>query len=79
MTCRQAVELLSDYLDGALPQNAHQGLQSHLAECENCRHYSHSFVQTIRLARAASLARADELMRAVPASLVAAILDFHKT
>lgn len=36
LTCQELVELLTDYLDGALPPDAHADLARHLAGCEGC-------------------------------------------
>ena len=34
--CRQAVALMTDYLDGSLGPDARALVEAHLAECENC-------------------------------------------
>jgi anti-sigma factor RsiW len=39
MACRQAVELMTDYLDGALSSADHARLEVHLAGCANCSAY----------------------------------------
>ena len=36
MTCRQAVELVTDYLDGALTGEQAALFRTHLAECPHC-------------------------------------------
>jgi anti-sigma factor RsiW len=36
IVCRQAVELMSDYLEGALTGRDRARLESHLAGCEHC-------------------------------------------
>jgi len=36
ITCRQAVALMTDYLDGALGPDDRALVEAHLAECENC-------------------------------------------
>jgi anti-sigma factor RsiW len=36
ITCRQAVALMTDYLDGALGADDHALMEAHLAECETC-------------------------------------------
>lgn len=36
LTCQELVELLTDYLDGALPAAAHADLERHLVGCEGC-------------------------------------------
>lgn len=37
--CREAVELMSDYLDGRLDASDATRLEGHLAECPNCVEY----------------------------------------
>lgn len=36
IVCRDAVALMGDYLDGALPARDAQRLERHLAECPHC-------------------------------------------
>jgi anti-sigma factor RsiW len=36
ITCRQAVALMTDYLDGALSQDDVDLVEAHLGECEGC-------------------------------------------
>jgi anti-sigma factor RsiW len=39
LACRQAVELMTDYLEGALPGRDRARLEAHLAECPHCSEY----------------------------------------
>lgn len=39
IVCKQAVELVSDYLEGALPPRARRRLERHLANCDACTAY----------------------------------------
>ena len=39
LVCRQAVELMADYLDGRLADNDRQRLEAHLAGCPHCSEY----------------------------------------
>jgi anti-sigma factor RsiW len=39
IVCRQAVELLADYLEGALPSRDAARLDAHLADCPHCSEY----------------------------------------
>jgi anti-sigma factor RsiW len=39
MTCREAIEVLADYIDGAMPAELAAELERHLAGCEPCRAY----------------------------------------
>jgi anti-sigma factor RsiW len=39
LVCRQAVELMADYLDGRLTSSEVQRLEGHLAGCPHCSEY----------------------------------------
>ena len=39
LVCRQAVELMTDYLEGALPERDRARLEAHLAGCPHCSEY----------------------------------------
>jgi len=39
MVCQQAVELMTDYLEDALPAHDRARLEAHLAECPDCTEY----------------------------------------
>jgi len=49
MPCRELVEVITDYLDDALPQRDRLRFEAHLAECDACRDYVEQFEQTIAL------------------------------
>jgi anti-sigma factor RsiW len=55
MTCEQALELMNDYVDGALSEAQHQELELHLASCPKCREEEKAL--TAFLAEAASFKR----------------------
>ena len=40
MTCREFVELVTDYLEGTLPDSERVRMEAHLAECDGCTGYS---------------------------------------
>jgi anti-sigma factor RsiW len=39
LVCREAVSLMTDYLDGALSTRDARRLERHLADCPNCTEY----------------------------------------
>jgi hypothetical protein len=39
LACRELVDLVTDYLDGVLPPNWREGVESHLGECDGCTEY----------------------------------------
>lgn len=47
MNCDEFVELVTDFLEGALPEADEQRFVGHLAECPKCETYLDQFRQTI--------------------------------
>jgi anti-sigma factor RsiW len=39
LVCQQAVELVTDYLEGALSRADHRRFEKHLAQCHGCTEY----------------------------------------
>jgi predicted anti-sigma-YlaC factor YlaD len=50
LTCRELVELVTDYLEGALSTAQRARFEEHLSMCTGCRNYLAQIQQTIRLA-----------------------------
>lgn len=49
LVCQQVVELVTDYLEGALSRSERRRFEAHLAGCENCTEYLSQMRATIRL------------------------------
>jgi anti-sigma factor RsiW len=49
LTCHEVVELITDYLEDALPATERARVEEHLAGCEGCTHYLAQMRETIRL------------------------------
>jgi anti-sigma factor RsiW len=49
MTCQELVELVTDYLDGALPDAERARFEAHLAECPGCERHLEQVRMTIDL------------------------------
>lgn len=49
LVCREAIELMTEYLEGALPRRQRRRLESHLAACPNCSGYLEQIRITIRV------------------------------
>ena len=49
MACRELVELITDYLDGELPEHDRVRLEDHLAKCDGCASYLEQMRATIEL------------------------------
>ena len=56
LTCRELVELVTDYLEGALPAHERARFEAHLGECEACAAYVEQMRTTVRLTQAAGTA-----------------------
>ncbi len=53
LTCREFVELVTDYLDGALPPADRERFDEHLDMCKGCREHLDQMQTTLRALRAA--------------------------
>ena len=51
MKCREMVELMTDYLEGALSARDRARFEEHIAGCDGCRAYLEQMRTTMRLAR----------------------------
>jgi anti-sigma factor RsiW len=49
LVCQQVVELITDYLEGALSRAQRRRFDAHLADCEHCTEYLEQMRATIRL------------------------------
>ncbi len=74
MTCQELVELVSDYLEGALPQDEAARFEAHLAECPGCEAYFEQVRTTIAVTRASG--ELDEQPEVAP--LLDAFRDWHR-
>jgi anti-sigma factor RsiW len=71
IACRELVELITDYLEGALPSSVHEAIDAHLAQCDGCTRALDQVRETMRIAGELP---ADGLER-LPASERDALLD----
>jgi anti-sigma factor RsiW len=69
MTCRDAIAVLADYVDGAMPAELSAELERHLAGCDPCRAYLATYRKTRALG--AAVARID-----MPAEMQARLRRF---
>lgn len=49
ITCQQAVRLVTDYLDGALPADDRRRFEEHLRACEHCAEHLRQIRVTVAL------------------------------
>ena len=64
MRCQQAVDLLTDYLEGALSRREQARLEGHLKTCDGCRAYMEQLRTTIWALGQARLVPPDPAVRA---------------
>ena len=48
LSCQELVELVTDYLEGALPSELHDRFDRHIAHCAGCQAYLAQMHATIR-------------------------------
>jgi anti-sigma factor RsiW len=48
LVCRQVVELVSDYVEGALSRSDRKRFETHLRNCPNCTNYLEQIRTTIK-------------------------------
>jgi anti-sigma factor RsiW len=51
LTCKEVVELITDYLDSALPLEERTRFEQHLVTCPACKEYLRQMRQTIAATR----------------------------
>jgi anti-sigma factor RsiW len=62
-SCPRIVALLSDYIDGRLPADVRQDLETHLGGCGECARFVESFRSTVSLLHSLSDADLPEELR----------------
>ncbi len=75
LVCQQAVELMSDYLDGSLSRRDRKRLEQHLAGCDACSAYLEQLRVTII---ASGVVEVDELAPEVLETLTDLFRRFHE-
>ena len=75
LRCKQIVELVNDWLEGALPFDEHTDFAMHLACCEGCTEYLR---QLRELGRVAARLREQDLPRKTCDGLLEAFRDWKK-
>jgi len=63
--CRQFVEDVTAFLDGALPDHVMALVEAHLADCPHCREYLSQMRRTIEMTRVLT----DDEVDAIPAEV----------
>jgi anti-sigma factor RsiW len=64
MTCKDAIEIIADFLDETLASSAVDELEAHLRDCEPCRVYLNTYRKTRGLVGAAGRVEMPEELKA---------------
>ena len=63
LVCREFVELVTDYIDGVLPDAERRRFEAHLAECDGCEGYLEDTRRLVATLHAAPQPPADPATR----------------
>jgi anti-sigma factor RsiW len=74
LSCREIVELVTEYLEGTMGAGLRASFEAHLRGCDGCSHYLEQIEATIRIAGSIE---PDALSPAFRAGLLAAFRDFR--
>ena len=74
MKCKEFIEVILDYLDGMLKDDALATFQSHLDGCKSCDSYLRSYEFCVRLHRGLSQLADSDSAQELPPQFVNAIL-----
>jgi anti-sigma factor RsiW len=77
MKCREFVEFLMEYLDGALGESERRVFEGHVEACPACVNYLDTYRETVRLGSSVC-ASEEEVPQDVPEELVRAILSARR-
>ena len=75
MICRDVVELMTDYLEGALAPADLARFEDHIAGCGGCRAYLEQMRKTLEVT--GRIASAEPLPASLERELTAAFRDWH--
>jgi len=75
LACQEIVELVTDYLEGAMDAPLRASFEAHLAGCPHCTHYVEQIEATIRIAGTIA---ADDLPEEFRAGLLEAFRGFRR-
>lgn len=76
LSCQELVELVTDYLEGALDERDVRAFEGHLAGCDGCTEYVEQLRATIRITGSLS---PDDLDPKVESALLQAFRDWKRS
>ena len=74
LTCHEVIELLSNYIEGALPADERRRVDEHLALCDGCTTYLEQMRDAIRLS---GMVTEEQVPEDDKATLLAAFRDWR--
>ena len=74
ISCQEVVEVVTDYLEGALPPEDVASFESHVAACPGCA----SYLEQVRTTIAVTRASGDAAEPSTVAPLLDAFRDWHR-
>lgn len=75
LSCRELVEIVTEYLEGALAPGERARVERHLGDCEGCTVYVDQMRETVRLT---GRLREQDLEPAARETLLRAFRDWHR-
>lgn len=75
LTCHEVIELLSNYIEGALTNGDRRRVDEHLALCDGCTTYLEQMRETIRLS---GMVSEDQVPEPEKAALLDAFRDWRR-
>ena len=76
LSCQELVELVTDYLEGALDDRDLRAFERHLGDCDGCTEYVEQLRTTIRLVGTLT---PDDLTRDAESALLQAFRDWKRS
>ena len=73
LTCKELVEIVTDYVEGAMPETERRRFDDHLALCPGCRNYVEQMRSTVE---AVGAAREERIPAETRDALLAAFRDW---
>jgi anti-sigma factor RsiW len=77
LACREFVEVVTDYLDGAMSARERARFEHHLSRCDGCDHYLAQIRRTVDLTGRLTVADVDALGSDARERLLGAFREFH--
>jgi hypothetical protein len=71
-TCQECIDLLADYVDGALPAEVTSKLEEHMGDCQPCEDFLATYRSTTSVCRRV-------MARAMPDAIATKLRDFLRS